>query len=106
MTQPKDTLMEQLLQIVQQEGPESLRSLLQTDCQAVLELEGLKAAVTGEEALAAFHLPPTSPAIEVPFQLSIPARVGSCNECSWRDGIAISSFPPLPLVKRELNLGK
>lgn len=37
MTQPKDTLMKELLQIVQQEGP--LRSLLQTVCQAVLEAE-------------------------------------------------------------------
>lgn len=39
MKQTQDTLMTQLLQIVQQEGPESLRSLLQTVCQAVLEAE-------------------------------------------------------------------
>lgn len=39
MTQPKDTLMKELLQIVQQQGPESLRSLLQTVCQAILEAE-------------------------------------------------------------------
>jgi len=39
MSQTQDTLMTQLLQIVQKEGPESLRSLLQTVCQAVLEAE-------------------------------------------------------------------
>jgi transposase-like protein len=39
MTQPKDTLMKELLQIVQQEGPESFRSLLQTVCLAVLEAQ-------------------------------------------------------------------
>jgi transposase-like protein len=39
MQQTQDTLMTQLLQVVQKEGPESLRSLLQTVCQAVLEAE-------------------------------------------------------------------
>lgn len=39
MSHEQDTLMQELLQIVQQEGPESLRSLLQTVCQAVLEAE-------------------------------------------------------------------
>lgn len=39
MTPPKDTLMKELLQIVQTEGAESLRSLLQAVCQAVLEAQ-------------------------------------------------------------------
>jgi transposase-like protein len=39
MSQTQDTLMTQLLQVVEKEGPECLRSLLQTVCQAVLEAE-------------------------------------------------------------------
>ncbi|MBI3659882.1 transposase [Candidatus Acetothermia bacterium] len=39
MKQAQDTLTTQLLQIVQQEGPQSFRTLLQTVCQAVLEAE-------------------------------------------------------------------
>ncbi|MBI3659774.1 IS256 family transposase [Candidatus Acetothermia bacterium] len=39
MSQAQDTLMTQLLQIVEKEGTESLRTLLQTVCQGVLEAE-------------------------------------------------------------------
>jgi transposase-like protein len=39
MSQTQDTLMTQLLQVVEKEGPECLHWLLQTVCQAVLEAE-------------------------------------------------------------------
>ena len=39
MQQTQDTLMTQVLQVVEKEGPECLRSLLQTVCQAVVEAE-------------------------------------------------------------------
>jgi len=39
MNQSKDTLIEELLQVVENEGPDSLRGLLERVCQRVLEAE-------------------------------------------------------------------